>query len=197
MRTLLAAGLVVLLVTPLVSQTLRKEAADLACPTPLGTGVTTQQSYCDVLTGSDPAVGILIKLPRHRGPVTLTFDLHNRHTYSEEQVKAGRAFARYTATIGVLTMDNTLISRAVVQNEFRTAADLVDRVDGGAGPSGVKAVAPTGTESIRVTIPERENEVSVLGEKLTVERLDGTATYTQPGRPIANISNVMIEYRPR
>ena len=45
-------------------------------------------------------------------------------------------------------MDNTLISRAVVQSEFRTAADLVDRVGGGAGPGGVKAVAPTGTESI-------------------------------------------------
>ena len=45
-------------------------------------------------------------------------------------------------------MDNTLISRAVVQNEFRTAADLVDRVSGGAGPGGVKAVAPTGIESI-------------------------------------------------
>jgi len=38
--------------------------------------------------------------------------------------------------------------------------------------------------------------VSILGEKLTVERLDGTATYSSPGRPIAVISNVMIEYRP-
>ncbi len=111
-------------------------------------------------------------------------------------MKAQRAFAKYTATIGVLTMDNTLISRAVVQNEFRTAADLVDRMGGGAGPGGVKAVAPTGTESITITIPEREDQVSILGEKLTVERLDGNATYTQAGRPIAVISNVMIEYRP-
>ena len=63
-------------------------------------------------------------------------------------MKAHRAYARYTATIGVLTLDNTLISRAVVQNEFRAAGDLVDRVGGGAGPGGVKAVAPTGTESI-------------------------------------------------
>jgi hypothetical protein len=128
--------------------------------------------------------------------VTLTFDLHNRHTYSEEQVKAGRAFAQYTATIGVLTMDNTLISRAVVQSEFRTAADLLERIAGGAGPGGVKAVAPTGTESITIVIPDREDAVSILGEKLTVERLDGSATYTQEGRPIATISNVMIEYRP-
>ena len=29
-----------------------------------------------------------------------------------------------------------------------------------------------------------------------VERLDGNATYSQPGRPIAVISNVMVEYRP-
>ena len=66
-------------------------------------------------------------------------------------------------------MDNTLISRAVVQNEFRTAGDLVDRVGGGAGPGGVKAVAPTGVESITIAIPEGETAVSLLGEKLTVE----------------------------
>ena len=174
---------------------LKKDAPEMTCPTPLGIGVKTKTAFCDVMTGRDPAGGVLIMLPPHRGPVTLTFDLHNRHMYSEEQVKAKRGYARYTATIGVLTMDNTLISRAVVQNEFRTAADLVDRVGGGAG-GGVKAVAPTGTEEITITIPEEEDAVSVLGERLLVERLDGSATYTQPGRPVADISNVMIEYRP-
>ena len=148
------------------------------------------------MTGRQPADGILIKLPPHRGPVTLTFDLHNRQTYSEEQVKANRAYARYTATVGVLTMDNTLISRAVVQNEFRKATDLVDRISGGAGPGGVKGVAPTGSEPITLAIPEGEEEVSILGEKLTIERAEGTATFTAVGRPIAVISNVMIEYRP-
>jgi hypothetical protein len=174
----------------------KQEPADVVCPTPLGTGVTSNLAFCDVMSGRNPAEGVLIKLPLHRGPVTLTFDLHNRHTYSEEQVKSNRAFSRYTATIGVLTMDNTLISRAVVENEFRKVTDLVDRVSGGAGPGGVKAVAPTGTESISVTIPEEEEQVSILGEKLTVERLDGSATYSSPGRPIAIISNVKIEYRP-
>ena len=181
---------------PATLQPPKQEAADIACPTPLGDGVTTRLAFCDVMSGRDPAEGILIKLPPHRGPVTLTFDLHNRHTYSEEQVKANRAFSRYTATVGVMTMDNTLISRAVVESEFRTVADLVDRVTGGAGPGGVKAVAPTGTEPISITIPEGEEEVSILGEKVTVERLDGTATYSSPGRPIAIISNVKIEYRP-
>jgi hypothetical protein len=60
----------------------------------------------------------------------------------------------------------------------------------------VKAVAPTGVEHIRITVPEMENEVSLLGEKVTIERPDGTATYSSPGRPIAVVSNVMIEYRP-
>jgi hypothetical protein len=84
----------------------------------------------------------------------------------------------------------------VVQNEFRKASDLIDRIGGGAGPGGVKAVAPTGTEPISITIPEAEGQVSILGEKLTVERIDGSATYTSPGRPIAVINNLMIEYRP-
>jgi hypothetical protein len=175
----------------------QQEPAQLTCPAPLGTGVSTHQAYCDVLTGRDPAAGILIKLPPHKGDVTLTFDLHNRHTYSEEQMKDPRtAFARYSAGIGVLTVDNTLISRAAVENEFRKASDLIERIGGGAGPAGVKAVAPTGSESVRIVIPEAENEVSILGEKLTVDRADGSITYTAPGRPIAIVSNAMIEYRP-
>jgi hypothetical protein len=168
----------------------------MVCPTPLGVGVKTKTSFCDVMTARDPQDGIIITIPPHKGAVTLRFDLHNRHTYSEDDVRRKRAYARYTATIGVLTMDNTLISRAVVQNEFRTAADLIDRVGGGAGPGGVKAVAPTGDEAITITIPEEEDKVTILGEKLIVERIDGSATYSSVGRPIAVISNVKIEYRP-
>jgi hypothetical protein len=169
----------------------------MACPAPLGTGVRTRREFCDVLTGRDPAAGIRITIPPHRGDVTLTFDLHNRQTYSEEQMKDPRAaFARYTAVVGALTADNTLISRAVVQSEFRTAADLLDRIAGGAGPAGVKAVAPTGSESVSITVPEAENEVAILGEKLMVDRADGSSTYSSEGRPIAIISNVMIAYRP-
>jgi hypothetical protein len=174
----------------------RKEAPEIICPTPLGTGVNTKLEFCDVMSERDPSAGVIIKFPEHKGPVTLTFDLHNRHTYSEEQVKGNRAYSRYTATIGVLTMDNTLLTRAVVENEFRKVTDFVDRISGGAGPAGLKAVAPTGTESISVMVPESESQVSILGEKVTVERLDGAATYSSPGRPVAIISNVMIEYRP-
>jgi hypothetical protein len=166
------------------------------CPQVLGDGVRTKRQYCDVMIGRDPAGGILITLPPHSGPLTLSFDLHNRHTYSEELVKANRAYSRYTATIGVLTMDNTLISRAIVQNEFRSQADLVDRISGGSGPGGVKAVAPTGTEPVSIVIPEEAMQVSILGEKLTVLRPDNTDSFNASGRPMAIISNVMVEYRP-
>lgn len=172
------------------------EPAVVECPSVLGDGVQTLRTFCDVLTGRDVSGGVIIKLPSHTGPVTLTFDLHNRHTYSEEQIKSGRGYRHYTATIGVLTADNTLLTRAVVQNEFRRAADLVDRVSGGAGPGGVKAVAPTGSEPITVVIPAAEQIVSILGEKLSVVGPDGTDTFITPGRPIAIISNVQVQYRP-
>ena len=174
---------------------MKKVVPEMTCPTPLGVGIKTKLSFCEVMAGRDPAGGILIQIPPHRGAATLNFDLHNLHLYSEEQVRAKRAYARYTASIGLMTMDNTLVSRAVVQSEFRTAADLVDRVGGGAGGA-VKAVAPTGTESVTLQIPESEVQVSLLGEKLTVERVDGTVTYSQEGRPIAVVSNVNLEYRP-
>ena len=108
-----------------------------------------------------------------------------------------RAFASYMAGIGVLTLDNTLLTRAAVESEFRRADDLLDRISGGAGPGGVKAVAPVGSERITVSIPADVTQVSILGEKLTVTRADGVAaTYSAPGRPIAILSNATVEFVP-
>lgn len=174
------------------------EPAMVNCPSLLGQGVRDGVSYCDVQIGRDPLGGVVIPFPPHQGPVTVSFNLHNRHTYSEEQTKSNRAYSRYTASIGVLALDNTLLSRFFVQNEFRTAADLVDRIGGGSGPGGLKAVAPTGTEPIVIVVTEDDAKdgVSILGEKLSVVRVDGSDNFTAPGRPIAVISNVMLEYRP-
>jgi hypothetical protein len=175
---------------------LRTEAAMVNCPTVLGQGAKTARMFCDVLIERDPAAGVTIPFPPHTGEVILSFTLHNRHTYSEDEIRNKRAYRRYTASIGVMAMDNTLITRAVVQNEFRTADDLVDRVLGGSGPGGLKAVAPTGSEDIVVTVPAMEQGVSLLGEKLLVVRIDGKDEFSTLGRPIAVISNVRIEYRP-
>lgn len=174
---------------------LERAQAQVFCPSVLGTGVATKRTFCDVMIGRDPGDGILIRVPPHRGPATLSFELHTRQTVSEEQVKARRAYARHTATIGILTLDNTLLTRAVVQTEFRALSDLFDRIGGGAGPGGVKAVAPAGNEDVSVTLPEEINEVSILGEKLTVVRLDGNESFVVAGRPIATISNVMAQFR--
>lgn len=171
--------------------------AELKCPSELGVGVNTGRRFCDVLTGADPKEGVLVTIPPHRGTVTISFELHNRHTYSAELVKMKQAYRKYTATIGVLTMDNTLVERAVVQSEFRAEKDLFDRIGGGAGPGGVKAVAPSGDEFITMQLPDDVGEqVSILGEKLSVMRPDGVDNFSSPGRPIATISNVMLEYRP-
>lgn len=182
---------------PAPAPVLSRIQAELMCSSELGMGVTTGRRFCDVLTGADPKEGVIVTIPPHRGPVKLSFELHNRHTYSAELVKLKQAYRKYTATIGVLTMDNTLVDRAVVQSEFRTEKDLFDRISGGAGPGGVKAVAPSGDEFIIMELPEDVgDQVSILGEKLSVMRLDGNDNFTSAGRPIATISNVMLEYRP-
>ncbi len=49
---------------------------------------------------------------------------------------------------------------------------------------------------LRLALPAGVTEVSLLGEKLTIERLDGTEVVTAPGRPIAVVSQVQVEYRP-
>jgi hypothetical protein len=171
------------------------EPAQLKCPEQLGVGVRTGAAYCFVLAGSDPAQGVLVTIPPHAGPASLLFDLHNRHTYSDEDVRAGRGYAKYTAVVAALTMKGEMLNRGAVQSEFRTVKDLYERVAGGAGPGGVKAVAPLGRESITIAIPASVDQVSLLGEVLDAITAAGRETAT-PGRTVAIVSNVRVEYRP-
>ena len=173
----------------------KREPAKVTCPEVLGVGVKTRQNFCFVLAGRDPAAGVLVAIPPHTGNATLTFDLHNRHTYSEEEVKAGRGFARYAAVIGVLTMTGDLLGRGAVESEFRRARDLYDRISGGAGPGGVKAVAPVGRQEVTITIPPKIEQVSLLGEVLEARTSAGREV-ASPGRPVALVSNVQLEYQP-
>lgn len=174
---------------------MKLEPADVTCPEALGKGMRTGAMYCFVLAGNSAEQGILVRLPARTGTAMLIFDLHNPHMYSEQYVREKRAFARYTAGIAVLTMDMGVVGRAVVQNEFRMEADLFERIGGGAGPSGAKAVAPLGQERVYIEIPPKIERVSLLGETLEARTPAGREIAT-PGRPVAVVSNIQIEYRP-
>jgi len=95
----------------------------------------------------------------------------------------------------VLTIKGELLGRGAVRSEFRTVADLFERIGGGAGPGGVKAVAPIGRETVRTTIPAGVTQVSLLGEVLDALTAIGRESAT-PGRPVAVVSDVRVEYRP-
>jgi hypothetical protein len=181
---------------PAPAPVMKTEPAQVKCAELLGTGARTGATYCFVLAGRDPAQGVIVNLPPHTGDAVLTFDLHNRHTYSEEEMRAGRKYAKYTAVIGVLTMGGDLLERGAVQSEFRSAADLYERITGGAGPGGVKAVAPLGREQVSVRIPQSIDQVSLLGETLEGVTAAGRET-AATGRPVALVSSLTVQYRPR
>jgi hypothetical protein len=175
-----------------------RETPLMQCPSVLGNGTKSQRLFCDVLIGSYPAGGLRITIPPHEGKATLLFTIHNRQTLAAEPVKkdAPSAYARYTAMLRVLAPNGSEVQKAVVQSEYRSQADLIERIAGGSGPGGVKAVAPTGSEPIVVDLPAGLTEVSLVGEKLIIERLDGSETVTTAGRPIAVVSQVFVEYQP-
>jgi hypothetical protein len=60
----------------------------------------------------------------------------------------------------------------------------------------VKAVAPVGNEQISITIPANIEQVSLLGEVLDAITPAGREA-AAPGRPVAVVSNVMVEYKPK
>ncbi len=154
----------------------------------------TKASFCFVLAGRDPAEGVIVTIPPHT-QATLTFDIHNRHTYSEEEIRAGRGFAKYTAVIGVLSMKGDLLGRGAVQTEFRTAKDLLRPHRRRRRSGRYKAVAPLGHELVTITVPPGVDQVSLLGEVLDAATAAGREVAT-PGRPVAIVSNVQVTYLP-
>ena len=90
----------------------------------------------------------------------------------------------------------SVLDRAAIQTEFRSARDIYERISGGAGPGGVKAVAPVGDEPIQITVPAAYDQVSLLGEVLDAYTPAGRES-ASPGRPVAIVSKVTIEYRPK
>ncbi|PYR59591.1 MAG: hypothetical protein DMF85_07370 [Acidobacteria bacterium] len=60
----------------------------------------------------------------------------------------------------------------------------------------MKAVAPAGDEAIRIAIPAGVDQVSLLGETLDATTPAGHETMVLPGRPVAIVSNMIVEYHP-
>ena len=195
-RGLLPIFVVVAAVAPAAQQH-QIEAVEVRCPSVLGVGFDTEVPFCDVQVQRDPSLGILVVLSPRSGEATLSFNLHNRHTYSEQEERGGRAYTKYLASIAVANMEGVILGRGVVLSEFRSAADLIDRVTGGAGPSGVKAIAPTGSERVYVSLPPDVDQVSIVGQSLEVERAESRDTFRSLGRPVAVLSDARLEYHPR
>ena len=175
---------------------LRTEAIAIECPNILGDGITSGERYCDIVTATDVKNGAVIRLPRHRGVAVVSFELHNRQMYSPELVRSGRGYTRALATIVAARMDGTVLQRNAVLSEFRKESDLIERISGGAGPGGVKAVAPIGTEKVVLEVPEAYDAIALVGESLSITRMDGSETVRAPGRPIAAVSSAKVQYQP-
>src|SRR5688572_14193000 len=173
------------------------DAVKLTCAADLGTGVKSKRSFCDVLIGTAPADSVAVTIPAQKVPSTLSLDLHNRFTVpAAVPGPPVLAWARHEATIAVVSAAGDVLGRALVEREFRTADDLFDQIGGGARPGGVKGVAPGPPEAARFTIPAGVTTVGIVGTRLRVmTRVVGEQTFETPGRPVAIVSDIQLEFR--
>jgi len=167
------------------------------CAASLGVGLKSKRTFCDVIIAKAPRDSVAMVIPPHAGPVTLMFDLHNRFTLPTVAGATVLAFARHQAIVNIVKPNGDVLSRAAVVREFRTAADLFDQITGGGRPGGVKAVGPGPAEAVRITIPADLNSIGIVGARLqTFTRLGGDEVFETPGRPVAIVSNLRLEYHP-
>lgn len=176
----------------------RRTTNDVKCAADLGAGVKTKRQFCDVVIASTGDDSVTMPIPPHTGPATLLFDLHNRFLVPIVTLDPSLAFTRHLAVVAVIRPTGETIEQAAVMREFRTTEDLFDSIGGGGRPGGIKAVAPSDPEAVRVTIPAGVNAIGIVGVRLDVTtRTISKDTYDTPGRAIAIVSNLRIQYTAR
>jgi hypothetical protein len=166
-----------------------------ACAFDLGTGARTKQRYCDVVVATTGAESVALPVPSRTGTASLLLDLHPRVQLQPGVTNPVDAYVRSAAVVAVVRNDGRLIERAAVMYEYRTLTDLIDRLPG-TGPDGFKVVAPGKAEPVRVAIPAGVTSVGIVGVRVeyTTARVR-YAVFDAPGRPVAIVSNMRIEYR--
>lgn len=189
-------GLVAGLAAVPAAQRAPRVSTSTRCAADLGSGIKSKRTFCDVLIGTRPTDSIVVDIPRHTGTATLQFDLHNRFTVPAIVVPGALTFARHEAVVGVVRPTGELMARAAVVREFRSLGDLFDQIGGGGRPGGVIAVAPGPAEPIVVTIPAGVSAVGLVGLRLKVMSRAADEVYDTPGRPVAIVSNIRVQYRP-
>jgi hypothetical protein len=166
------------------------------CASNLGTGVKTNRQFCDVIIASSAAESVSMTIPARTGAATLMFDLHNRFPVPAANIDPVQAFTSHVAVVAVIKSTGELIERTAVSREYRTIADLFDRITGPARGSAPKNIAPGQPQPVRVTIPAGVTGIGIVGTRIEEWRAAGRFTYDN-SRPIAIVSNWRIEYTPR
>lgn len=202
MRVAMTAAAIAFAIAPtLIAQrrstpaTATKTSTAATCASEVGNGVSTKRRFCDVLIAQKGADSVQIPVPAHRGTTTLKFDLHNRFTVPASNQTPVQAFARHVAVIAVVSQTGEVIDRATATAEFRKPADLFDLI-AGASPAGVKAIGPGHAESYTITVPANVTAIGLIGLWLDSTTSRGRELFDTPGRPVALVSGIKVEYTP-
>lgn len=188
-----------LLSVGIVDQTGRRAAApsnkfvtESQCPSDLGRGLKSKRVFCDISASTDGTKGVSMRIPPHTGASTLRFDLHNRFAVAGKTLP----FARASALVAILNANSSaVIDRAAVLSELRSELDLFDRILG-TGPGGTKTIAPGRAQAVTIRIPAAVSAISIVGVRVELTTKDGSEVFSSPGRPVAIVSNLRLEYTP-
>jgi hypothetical protein len=167
-----------------------------ACKSPLGEGVKNKKSYCDVIIAATGDESVSIQIPPHTGASTLYFDLHPRFELSQPDSNPAAAFQAHWPVIAIVGPTGDVIDRAAGFGEYRSAADLDDRL-AGQGPGGFKVVGPGKPTSIKISIPAGISAIGIVGLRVEIANRFQKLAYPEPGRPVAVVSNWRIVYTPK
>ena len=166
------------------------------CASDLGKGVKTAREFCDVIVAATGDDSMSMRVPAHTGPASLFFDLHPRFEITGPDGDPARLFQRHTSVVAVVGPTGDVIDRAAVAGEFRSTADLFDRMSG-SGPGAFKVVAPGLPTPIKVAVPASVTSVGIVGLRVEILSRFNMRAFPEPGRPVAIVSNWRIEFVPR
>jgi hypothetical protein len=165
-----------------------------ACAFPLGEGVKQKRAFCDVIISPTGAGSVSMDIPAHTGASTLYFDLHPRFEVSQPDGNPMTLYQRHRPVVAVVGPTGDVIDRAATEGEYRSIADLFDRLPG-QKPGEFKVVGPGAPTTVKIAIPASVSSVGIVGLRVEIANRFQQQSYPEPNRPVAIVSNWRIEYR--
>lgn len=155
----------------------------------MGKGATTGLAYYDVVVTTQPASGVLIKLPYTKKGGKFTFDLHHRIAMTDDFGGP----ADVTTVVEILSGGTTSVGVYTIADKLQAGDKFDEPINKASSAEIDRFVTPLSRKTITLDIRPGPQSISIVGQMLIISRGATSTRVDTPGTRIAAVSNFKFQ----